>query len=201
MLQFRRKGHSEESKFAPVTGTGEIQILAPVTKNTIPLAKSISITRIFAPTDLSPMSTAGVRYAINAARKFHAELVVYHVVTGTEVAAFARRRKTKGLVAAPSRGIIEAYASRLRGFIKRNFGADALSVKIKQRVDFGTPKKSIIEAAKSEKADLIVLTKSREGWFAKRFLRSVTEELIRQAPCPVLTIPANWMALREKLAA
>ena len=102
MLQFRRKGHSEESKFAPVTGTGEIQILAPVTKNTIPLAKSISITRIFAPTDLSPMSTAGVRYAINAARKFHAELVVYHVVTGTEVAAFARGRKTRGLVAAAS---------------------------------------------------------------------------------------------------
>jgi nucleotide-binding universal stress UspA family protein len=204
VLHLKERNHLSDIFDLSTVRTEEIRILtrvnAAVAENSAitPAAKRICINRILAPTDLSSASIAGIRYAIDAARKFQAELVVYHVVSGKELAVFARGRKTKRLGAAPSRGIIETFASRLRDFIRRSIGADALSVRIKQRVEIGHPKKSIIEAARSEAADLIIFTKSGRGWFAKIFFGSVTEEVMRKAPCPVLTVPVSWTPVREE---
>jgi len=54
----------------------------------------------------------------------------------------------------------------------------------------GDPQTTIIDQAVSQKADLIVMgTHDRRGW-RRLLLGSVTEAVLREAPCPVLTVPS-----------
>jgi len=56
---------------------------------------------------------------------------------------------------------------------------------------FGTPHKKIVEIAKEEGIDLIVMgTHGRKG-IAHFLMGSVTEKVIREAPCPVTVIREN----------
>jgi len=58
----------------------------------------------------------------------------------------------------------------------------------------GDPQSTIIDQALSKKADLIVMgTHGRRG-FKRLLLGSVTEAVLREAPCPVLTVPADARA-------
>jgi nucleotide-binding universal stress UspA family protein len=159
-----------------------------------------NVKKILAPTDLSALSEAGVRYALNAGRELGAEVITYHVITGNEIAAFGRRRAQKKLIVAPHyRGLIEAYEMRLRSFIEEKFADALISVKVKQKVEFGTPEKSIVEAAKAEAVDLIIMASRGKRGLKRMFLGSVTEHVIRSAPCPVLAIPANFTTADREL--
>ena len=57
------------------------------------------------------------------------------------------------------------------------------------RIIPGLPAAQIVSLAKKEKVDLVVMgTHGRSGW--QRFvLGSVADRVLRDAPCPVLTIP------------
>jgi len=55
----------------------------------------------------------------------------------------------------------------------------------------GDPAQEICQAAKEKGADLIVIaTHGQTGW-RRLVFGSVTEKVVRLAPCPVLTIPAQ----------
>jgi nucleotide-binding universal stress UspA family protein len=75
------------------------------------------------------------------------------------------------------------------------------SVKICQRVELGTPDKSIVELAKSEGYDLIVM--STDGKTGLRMsVGSVSEKVMRTAPCPVFSIrPQEGQKTTEKVPA
>jgi nucleotide-binding universal stress UspA family protein len=47
----------------------------------------------------------------------------------------------------------------------------------------------IVEVAKSENVDLIVMGATRASWLRKRVLGSITERVMLEAPCPVLEVP------------
>jgi nucleotide-binding universal stress UspA family protein len=55
------------------------------------------IRKILAPTDLSELSRAGVRYALNKARDLGAEVIIYHVVTTDEMLKLGERLRGDGL--------------------------------------------------------------------------------------------------------
>ena len=64
---------------------------------------------------------------------------------------------------------------------------------------FGTPWEKIIEVAKKEAIDLILMgTHARTG-IAHFLIGSVTEKVIRAAPCPVLVIRPNIYGLVNKI--
>lgn len=157
-----------------------------------------NIKTILAPTDLSPLSEAGVRYALDAGRELGAEVIIYHAITGNEIAAFGRRRTEEKLVPLHYRGLIESYGMRLKNFIEAKFGDAVTSVRVRQKVAFGTPETSIVESAKAEAVDLIIMASSGKRGLARMFLGSVTEEVIRNAPCPVVAIPTNFAAANEE---
>lgn len=50
---------------------------------------------------------------------------------------------------------------------------------------------SILEAARDSNADLIVMGSHGKGGFERLALGSVTEKVLRKAPCPVLVVPAG----------
>jgi nucleotide-binding universal stress UspA family protein len=157
----------------------------------------IKIETILAPTDLSRASKTGVRHALNAAKELNARVIVHYAITTREIAEFGRKRQAGAFVAARFNGLLQICEARLQRFLNRHFADDLKSIKIELSVDFGTPEKSIIATAKTEGADVIIMSTSRRTPFTKFVRGSVTERIVRNAPCPVLSIPANG-AVRER---
>jgi len=157
-----------------------------------------AVKKILAPTDLSENSRWGVHYALVVGGELDAAVTIYYVVTGNEVAGFRRRRTKKTVVAADFNELMQAYEIRLRSFVEQNFAA-ASSVKVSQKVESGTPEISIVETAKTEKADWIIMATRGMSGVSRLFLGSVTEKVIRNAPCPVLAIPPGSSSPHARL--
>ncbi len=78
--------------------------------------------------------------------------------------------------------------------MSRSLNLAALSSGAIPLADSGDPQATIIDQAVSKKADLIVMgTHGRRG-FKRLLLGSVTEAVLREAPCPVLTVPPHVSA-------
>jgi nucleotide-binding universal stress UspA family protein len=155
------------------------------------------IRKILAPTDLSKLSLAGVRHALTMARELDAEVIIYHVVTGNEIAKLRRPREK---TVADFAGVIAAYEMRLASFVEQNC-ADIIPLgKVSQKVEFGTTEKSIVKTAKTEGVDLIIMATYGRRGLSRMLSGSVTEQVIRNGPCLVLAIPPHLTAVGQRSA-
>ena len=132
-------------------------------------------TRILVPTDFSPASGAALQYARVLASKFGASLEVLHVLDNDFLRAVVTDPRD-----------VEAGASQkvqsLLTATERAHGATAL---VKRSDD---PADEIVSYAKSAGVDLIVMgTHGRHG-VAHLLMGSVAEKIVRDAPCPVMTV-------------
>lgn len=150
------------------------------------------INRILAPTDLSEPSKIGLRYALELARDLAAEVTVYYVVndqeflneSGTEPGRDGTQERDQNQ---PLSRILEKYEAILSRFLGKNFSELIPSVRLREKVEIGIPDMSIVERASKETADLIVI--STHGKRGATFLPgSVTEKVVRNAPCPVISL-------------
>ncbi len=149
------------------------------------------IKKILAPTDLSELSQAGVRYALGLARAVGAEVTVYHVVNLEELIHYGQEiedRGTTDYAFRPADNALEKYILALSRFLKDHFSDLLPWVKIRETVELGTPYENIAERAKKEEADLIVISTHGRTGLAHILMGSVTEKVVRHAPCPVLSI-------------
>jgi nucleotide-binding universal stress UspA family protein len=140
--------------------------------------------RILHPSDFSRASGAAFARAIVMAKADRAQLLLVHVLAPSvpiagegymspkvyeDLEASARAHGQKGLSA------LQAKA--------RKAGVKAVTLLLD-----GVAHERIARAAKSKKADLIVIgTHGRTG-LAKFFLGSVASRVVAAAPCPVLTV-------------
>ena len=145
------------------------------------------VKKILAPTDLSELSGAGVRYSLNLARAIGAEVLIYHVVDYDVLTRYGQRSTAPASFQPPDRAFLERYETALSEFVKDYASEFIPSVKVRQKVELGAPDERIVEVARSEGYDLIVM--STHGKTGQRLtLGSVTEKVVRTAPCPVLSI-------------
>ena len=160
------------------------------------------IRKILAPTDLSELSRAGVRYALAVARDLDAELTIYHVVTADEIRKLGDSLKEHAFRASGFPNILESYLHTyelsLARFV-RETSSDLLPlIRVNEKVELGSPDKNISELAKTDCVDLIIMATCGRDGLSRMFMGSVTEQVIRNAPCPVLVIPPRLEA-REDL--
>jgi universal stress protein A len=143
-----------------------------------------TIRRILVPTDFGDCSTPALRFAVDLAEKFGAELVLLHVVQDLALAMPDAVMPTP--LPSPDLGqLIEAGKSGLANLIERENLA-RFSPRTEVRV--GSPVAEIVAAAGDLKADLLCVgTHGRTG-LAHLLLGSQAERIIREAPCPVLTV-------------
>jgi nucleotide-binding universal stress UspA family protein len=150
------------------------------------------IRKILATTDLSELSKTGVRYALSLAKALGAEVTVYLVVSREELIHYGREL-TKGTPAGGmphvSEHFLEEYKIALARFLGVHFSDLIPWVKIRERVELGTPDRNIVEQATREGSDLIVISTHGRSGLSHALLGSVTEKVVRHAPCPVLSIP------------
>jgi nucleotide-binding universal stress UspA family protein len=142
----------------------------------------MKIEKILAPTDLSELSVAGLRYALEAAQAEGAELIVYHVI-GPSEEWLARHEEILTM-----QQVVDNRRRVLSQFVKVAFGTLPPDVRLRTEVDLGVPHRKIVEKANDEKVDLIIL--STHGWsgLLRMLIGSVTEKVVSRASCPVLSI-------------
>jgi universal stress protein A len=161
------------------------------------------IRKILAPTDLSELSRAGVRYALNKAKDHGTEVIIYHVVTTDEMLKLGERLRGDGLRTSESpnllKSYLETYRGRLARFVRENFSDLLPLARVYKKLELGSPDKNIVALAESEGVDLIVMSTHGRTGLSRVLLGSVTERVIRNAPCPVLAIPPHSAEVSEGL--
>ncbi len=149
------------------------------------------IQKILAPTDLTEDSQEGVRYALNLAMALGAELTAYYVVGYDENSRRCSPDGDKKTGQRPSRqstNPLESYQFALARFLSDHFPALVPWVKIREKVELGVADKKIVEWARKEGSDLIVISFHGSRLGSDTDGESVGEKVIRNAPCPVLSI-------------
>lgn len=139
--------------------------------------------RILCPVDLSAASAHAFEYAAVLARWYDAKLTVLHVCNPIAIPAVDF---VPPVAAATAPELTEeelAEALRdVRDSLNLERAADV-------RIQPGAPARQILACAAALPADLIVIGTHGHGGFERLLLGSVTEKVVRQAPCPVLTVP------------
>ena len=142
------------------------------------------IRRILHPTDFSRASGAVFLKAVALAKENRAELLLVHVLlppTPFIGDGYVSPKTYEELEAAARRGAQRELAKVLAR-------AQRAKARVKAVLLEGVPYDWITWAARSKRADLIVMgTHGRTG-LSKFFLGSVAERVIALAPCPVLTV-------------
>lgn len=163
------------------------------------------IKKILAPTDLSHLSQAGVRYALQLAKDMGAEVTVYHVVSEDEIIRYGeeiKERLAANYAFRPPDSILGSYQMELSRFLNDHFSDLTPWVKIREKVELGRPDKNIVDRARVEASDLIVISTHGRTGLSHMLMGSVTEKVVRSAPCPVLSIhPERKVMTKKEVAA
>ena len=147
----------------------------------------IEIRSILAPTDFSAHSERAVRYACGLAERLGAELHLLHVLSEILPAGpdpllmpvmppeyyeenEERARETLGRLLQPAWGSPRSVVTAVR---------------------WGSPVEAIVAYAVDLKVDLIVIATHGRTGLSHVLLGSVAERIVREAPCPVLTIRSD----------
>jgi universal stress protein A len=150
------------------------------------------IQKILAPADMSSLCIAGIRFAFELAQWQNAEVLIYNVLTveetpfpqGTEEWVSQQTELPK------LKKSLDARRKLLDHFISEKFPDLIAKAKVRQEVEVGTPYKRIVDKAEAEGVDMIVMSTHGRTGLAHMLIGSVTERVLRRAPCPVLAVPA-----------
>jgi universal stress protein A len=144
----------------------------------------ISLKRILSPTDFSDYSNRGTEYASSLAKQFGAELHVLHVLQ--DMVAMVPE---PGMAFPPPGDYMEELTESAERALTRLPGGDAAEgLTVVRETRQGPPFLEIIRYAKEHDIDLIVIGTHGRSGLAHVLLGSVTEKVVRKAPCPVLTV-------------
>jgi nucleotide-binding universal stress UspA family protein len=131
--------------------------------------------KILAPTDFSELSARGVRYACQLAKDVGAEVTIFNVVTVDESGINKRE--------------MGEHKQRLDEFVAKNVADVGANLRIRKLVDAGQAYVAIVDCAENERIDLIVMSSHGRSGLSRMMIGSVTDKVLRCAPCPVLVVP------------
>jgi nucleotide-binding universal stress UspA family protein len=144
----------------------------------------IDLRRILVPTDFSKYSAVALNYATALAEKFQSELYLLHVVQDLAVFVPDAVAVTPP-IAVPVEQFVAAAREALAAAVKE-YRLDRFTFHTEVRE--GVPFYEIIQFAKETAIDLIVMGTHGHTGLVHVLLGSVTEKVVRKAPCPVLTV-------------
>jgi universal stress protein A len=145
---------------------------------------NIVLKRILVPTDLSAESWAGVRYGVALIEQFGGSLHVLHVldaIPGVDPlnpellpARIESERKAEASLWDALDRVLGSERSRVRRPVLA--------------LEWGSPAVEITRYAKAQTIDLIAMSGSRNGHIGDVLRGHVMTHVVRDAPCPVLTL-------------
>lgn len=142
------------------------------------------IRSILVPVDFSRASERALDYAASLAGPFGAKLILLNVVEPFPTPDFAYTPM------ALDNDVIVAQAKEHLEKVRIRSGLDPKLVG-KILIRHGSPYAEITDAARTSKADLIVISTHGYTGLAHVFMGSTAERVVRHAPCPVLVVRAT----------
>ncbi len=163
-----------------------------------------TIENILVPVDFSPYSTEALLYAATLADHLASTVVVLHVIAkeieaqtvhqragrGVPLFGWGVTSETLGVSPEMHEAVVVDLRERAQTALQHFLPSELSGRSVELRVEIGHPFEQILEVAKGERVDMIVMgTHGRTG-LAHIMLGSVAERVVRMAPCPVLTVKA-----------
>lgn len=144
---------------------------------------TIRIQRILLPTDFSTNSAVATKYACELAAQYDAELHLLHTLEthpittpdfGMGLALPSYTEESKSAAEKALNGLLDTSWTKGR--------------KVVHAIVEGSPVKEIVSYARAHNIDLIVISTHGRTGLAHVLMGSVAENVVRTAPCPVLTV-------------
>jgi nucleotide-binding universal stress UspA family protein len=141
----------------------------------------IKLEHILAPVDFSPTSESGVAFAAGVAERFHARIQLLYAVEPPSLPQWGY-------------AYVPLHEAKLRREAReglqqltRDCGLEDRLVE-QTEVRMGSAASTICEVAREEQVDLITMPAHRHSAVGRLFIGSVTQRVVRCAPCPVLVV-------------
>ena len=145
---------------------------------------------IIVTTDLSDESKKAFSLASQLAKTYSSKLILLSVLEDPTQLAMVY---AMDFVVLPDPSIQQQLKDKVKSeldkFAKENFGGVVPQTVVQEAS--GSVHNEILELAKKEKADLIVMATHGRSNLERFFLGSVTEKVLRHSACPVMVVPGK----------
>ncbi|MBK7498242.1 MAG: universal stress protein [Ignavibacteriales bacterium] len=142
-----------------------------------------TIKKVLVPIDFSDYSKSALKYAVNFAKSFNAEIILVYVVEPV----IYPPDFSMGQIAMPS--ITTEWDDRAKDELQKLAKSEINEIaNVKTIIKTGKPFVEIIETAKEENIDLIIIATHGHSGVEHILFGSTAEKVVRKAPCPVLTL-------------
>jgi nucleotide-binding universal stress UspA family protein len=139
--------------------------------------KVTTSTKILFPVDFSKHGEQALKMAVSLARDLHGELVLLHVEEPP--LAYGGGEFYYGMP--------EPNREQLKRMLNEVSIGDT-DLPVTRHVEVGSPATVIVQFAKDHDMDYIVMPTHGRTGLNRLLMGSVTEEVVRKAPCPVITV-------------
>lgn len=142
--------------------------------------------RVLFPTDFSRLSNAAASWAVDLVRRFDSHLDIIHVLQPPSIAT------PEGYVL-PTGPFMDDVRGQVRKWLeneRERLQAALPGIRVETALLEGTPFVEIVQYARQRAVDLIVIGTHGRSGIRHALLGSVTEKVVRKAPCAVLTVRA-----------
>lgn len=157
----------------------------------------LTIKKVLVSTDFSDAAAHAMPYAESLANGYKAELHIVHVV---EDSLYYAQYVYEGAPFDPTvliEGLIQDRKKKLEEVVRGLPGG----LKVQTHLRRGVVATEILAAAKELSADIVVISTHGRTGFSHLIFGSVAERVVRECPCPVLSVRAQPLAKSEKGAA
>jgi nucleotide-binding universal stress UspA family protein len=155
----------------------------------------VEFKHVLCPVDFSELSNRSLAHAAALAGWYEAQLTVLHVVPTFDPV------QVRGDIGDPVRVVNPMTREEVLGEMRLALDLVHVPPNATLTALAGDPSDVIVDQAVTTGTDLIVIgTHGRRG-FKRLLLGSVTEKVLREAPCPVLTVPPHAGGVRSDAVA
>ncbi len=140
------------------------------------------IKKILFPIDFASTYETLVPWVATFADKFDA--TVFTLFVTQDLSTFSTFHVPHGNIQSFQQEALEAARKRMAAAAKEQLKG---IVKLETRVEVGAPAEKILEVAKKEGIDLIIMGAHGRKGLEKALFGSVADKVVASAPCPVLT--------------
>lgn len=156
----------------------------------------MKIEKILVPIDFSDYSKSALRYAVNFAKLFDAEIILVYVVEPV----IYPPDFSMGQIAIPT--VTTEFDERAKEELNKLAKNEIPSqVKVSTVIKTGKPFIEIIDTAVETNVDLIIIATHGHSGVEQILFGSTAEKVVRKAPCPVLTLrePVKGFMFKEEM--
>jgi nucleotide-binding universal stress UspA family protein len=141
------------------------------------------VQKILFPIDFSESSEQYIPWVVTLAKTF--EATVYLISVTPDMSSFATFYAPHASIKGFQKEIMEGAEKKMKEFIALHLKG---LPKVETRLPTGKADEKILEVAKQEKVDMIIMGSHGRTGLERTIFGSIAEKVIKNSPCPVLVI-------------